>query len=133
MQEGLQQAIKNARARRLQGIQRVQWSVRVAMGCKGSMGCKRCKRYDCMQGLQQPEASPFYPLAAAAQLASVPLCVSSLTLGRDKDPSSWILGSPLLCPCSHQLSRGQLQAALTSPQDIFGVSKPLKETKPPPQ
>lgn len=86
-----------------------------------------------MQGLQQPEASPFYPLAAAAQLASVPLCVSSLTLGRDKDPSSWILGSPLLCPCSHQLSRGQLQAALTSPQDIFGVSKPLKETKPPPQ
>lgn len=85
------------------------------------------------QGLQQPGTSPFYPLAGAAQLASVSLCVSSLTLGRGRDPSSWVLGSPLLCPDCHQLSRGQLQALLPSPQDIFRVSKPLRGTKHPSQ
>lgn len=79
-----------------------------------------------MQGLQQPGANPFYPLVGAAQLASVSLCVSSLSLGRD--PSSWVLGCPLQCSYCHQLSRGQLHAALPSPQDIFGVSKPLRGT-----
>lgn len=45
-----------------------------------------------MQGLKQPGANT-YPLAGTALLTCISLCVSSPTLGRGRDRSSWVWGT----------------------------------------